>query len=123
MVSLENKHVTVYVTGGIAVYKVASLVRQLIKNGAIVRVAMTQAATEFVTPLTFATLTRQEVLTDLMTMNHPEQVAHIHLADWTELAIIAPATANIVGKLANGIADDFVTTALSATTKIGRAHV
>lgn len=116
MVSLENKHVTVYVTGGIAVYKVASLVRQLIKNGAIVRVAMTQAATEFVTPLTFATLTRQEVLTDLMTMNHPEQVAHIHLADWTELAIIAPATANIVGKLANGIADDFVTTALLATT-------
>ena len=116
MVSLENKHVTVYVTGGIAVYKVASLVRQLIKNGAIVRVAMTQAATEFVTPLTFATLTRQEVLTDLMTMNHPEQVAHIHLADWTELAIVAPATANIVGKLANGIADDFVTTALLATT-------
>ncbi|MGV3235409.1 bifunctional phosphopantothenoylcysteine decarboxylase/phosphopantothenate--cysteine ligase CoaBC [Latilactobacillus curvatus] len=113
---LTNKRIAVYVTGGIAVYKVANLVRGLIKAGAEVQVAMTQAATEFVTPLTFATLTRKPVLTDLFNQDQPDRVAHIHLADWTNLAVIAPATANLIGKLANGIADDFVSTALLATT-------
>lgn len=113
---LANKHVAVYVTGGIAVYKVASLVRELIKAGAQVQVAMTAAATQFVTPLTFATLTKRPVLTDLFASEQPDQVTHIHLADWSDLAIVAPATANVLAKMANGIADDFVTTALLATT-------
>ena len=113
---LANKHVVVYVTGGIAVYKVASLVRELIKAGAQVQVAMTAAATQFVTPLTFATLTKRPVLTDLFASEQPDQVTHIHLADWSDLAIVAPATANVLAKMANGIADDFVTTALLATT-------
>lgn len=114
--SLANQKIAVYVTGGIAVYKVAGLVRQLIKAGATVQVAMTQSATEFVTPLTFATLTKRPVLTDLFAVDQPDQVAHIHLADWSNLAIVAPATANVLAKLANGLADDFVTTALLATT-------
>ena len=114
--ALANKKIAVYVTGGIAVYKVAGLVRQLIKAGATVQVAMTQSATEFVTPLTFATLTKRPVLTDLFAVDQPDQVAHIHLADWSDLAIVAPATANVLAKLANGLADDFVTTALLATT-------
>lgn len=113
---LENKHVTVFVTGGIAVYKAADLVRKFIKAGAIVRVAMTKSATEFVQPLTFQILSRNEVYTDTFDEKEPENVSHIHLADWTELAVIAPATANIIGKMANGIADDMVSTTLMATT-------
>lgn len=113
---LENKHVTVFVTGGIAVYKAADLVRKFIKAGAIVRVAMTKSATEFVQPLTFQILSRNEVYTDTFDEKEPENVSHIHLADWTELAVIVPATANIIGKMANGIADDMVSTTLMATT-------
>ena len=113
---LENKHVTVSVTGGIAVYKAADLVRKFIKAGAIVRVAMTKSATEFVQPLTFQILSRNEVYTDTFDEKEPENVSHIHLADWTELAVIVPATANIIGKMANGIADDMVSTTLMATT-------
>lgn len=114
--TLKDCHVTVYVTGGIAVYKAASVVRGLMKQGALVRVAMTAAATEFVTPLTFATLTKQPVITDLFRADNTAYVPHIELADWTELAVIVPATANIVAKLATGIADDVVTSALLATT-------
>ena len=113
---LENKHVTVFVTGGIAVYNAADLVRKFIKAGAIVRVAMTKSATEFVQPLTFQILSRNEVYTDTFDEKEPENVSHIHLADWTELAVIVPATANIIGKMANGIADDMVSTTLMATT-------
>lgn len=113
---LKNKHVTVFVTGGIAVYKAADLVRKFIKAGAIVRVAMTESATQFVQPLTFQILSRNEVYTDTFDEKKPENVSHIHLADWTELAVIAPATANIIGKMANGIADDMVSTTLMATT-------
>ena len=113
---LENKHITVFVTGGIAVYKAADLVRKFIKAGAIVRVAMTKSAAEFVQPLTFQILSRNEVYTDTFDEKEPENVSHIHLADWTELAVIVPATANIIGKMANGIADDMVSTTLMATT-------
>ena len=112
---LENKHVTVFVTGGIAVYKAADLVRKFIKAGAIVRVAMTKSATEFVQPLTFQILSRNEVYTDTFDEKEPENVSHIHLADWTELAVIVPATANIIGKVASGIADDMLSTTIMAT--------
>lgn len=113
---LRNKHVTVFVTGGIAVYKAADLVRKFIKAGAEVRVAMTESATKFVQPLTFQILSRNEVYIDTFDEKEPQNVSHIHLADWTELAVIAPATANIIAKMANGIADDMVSTTLLATT-------
>lgn len=112
---LKGKNISVYVTGGIAVYKVCGLVREFIKEGAQVRVAMTEAATEFVSPLTFQILSKNEVYTDLFTENNPAEVAHIHLADWSDIAVLAPATANTIGKLGNGIGDNFVTAALSAT--------
>lgn len=113
---LENKHITVFVTGGIAVYKAVDLVRKFIKAGAIVRVAMTESAMQFVQPLTFQILSRNEVYIDTFDEKEPENVSHIHLADWTELAVVVPATANIIAKMANGIADDMVSTTLLATT-------
>lgn len=113
--ALENKKIGLVVTGGIAAYKSLGLVRALIKQGANVRVAMTKAATEFVTPLSFETLSKNRVLTDLFSVKESEHVAHIEFADWAELMVIAPATANIIAKMANGIADDFVSTTLLAT--------
>lgn len=113
---LTGKHVTVFVTGGIAVYKTADLVRKFIKAGAIVRVAMTESATKFVQPLTFQILSRHEVYTDTFDELDPNNVSHIHLADWTELAVVVPATSNILAKMAHGIADNMVSTTLMATT-------
>ncbi|WP_373472181.1 bifunctional phosphopantothenoylcysteine decarboxylase/phosphopantothenate--cysteine ligase CoaBC [Carnobacterium alterfunditum] len=113
---LKGKKVVVYVTGGIAVYKAADLVRRLIKAGATVRVAMTKSATEFVTPLTFQILSKHHVYIDTFDEREGDKVSHIYLADWSDLAIVAPATANSLAKIANGIADNFVSTALLATT-------
>ncbi|MDE1548800.1 bifunctional phosphopantothenoylcysteine decarboxylase/phosphopantothenate--cysteine ligase CoaBC [Jeotgalibaca caeni] len=113
---LENKNVTVFVTGGIAVYKACDLIRRLIKAGANVRVAMTKSATQFVQPLTFQVLAKHPVYLDTFDEKEAQYVAHIHLADWTELAIVAPATANTIAKMATGIADDMVSTTLLATT-------
>ncbi|MGX7418485.1 bifunctional phosphopantothenoylcysteine decarboxylase/phosphopantothenate--cysteine ligase CoaBC [Carnobacterium gallinarum] len=113
---LAGKKVALYVTGGIAVYKVCDLTRKLIKAGAEVKVAMTESATQFVAPLTFQVLSKNDVYLDTFDEKISSEVAHIHLADWSDLAIIAPATANSIAKLANGIADDFVSTALLATT-------
>lgn len=113
---LKGKKIAVYITGGIAAYKSADLVRRLIKQGAEVRVAMTKSATEFITPYTLQILSKHEVFTNVFEDKDPAEVSHIHLADWSELAVVAPATANIMAKMANGIADDFVTTTLLATT-------
>lgn len=113
---LQDKRVTLFVTGGIAVYKAADLARKFIKAGAQVQVAMTKSAQEFVTPLTFQILTKHRVYIDTFDEQDAENVSHIHLADWTELAVIVPATANIIAKMANGIADDFVSTSLLAVT-------
>lgn len=113
---LKNKKIAVYVTGGIAVYKVCDLVRKFIKAGADVKVAMTASATEFVTPLTFQVLSKNDIYLDTFDEKVSSEVAHIHLADWCDLAVVAPATANTIAKMANGIADDFVSTALLATT-------
>ncbi|GEO47893.1 bifunctional phosphopantothenoylcysteine decarboxylase/phosphopantothenate--cysteine ligase CoaBC [Companilactobacillus kimchii] len=114
---LKDKHIAIYVTGGIAAYKSLNIVRALIKQDAQVQVIMTKSAQEFVTPLTFATLSQRPVITD----NFKPQTAtddfipHIKLALWTDLAVIVPATANIIGKMANGLADDIVSTSLLAT--------
>ena len=112
----QDQHVTVVVSGGIASYKAIYLVRQLMKQGATVRVTMTAHATEFVTPLTFQTLTQQPVFSDEFTMQDPKHVGHVALADWTDLMIMVPATANLIAKVANGIADDAATTTILATT-------
>lgn len=113
---LNGKKVAVYITGGIAAYKAADLVRRFIKEGAEVKVAMTSAATKFITPYTLQILSKHDVYTDIFDEKDSANVSHVHLADWTELAVVAPATANIMAKMANGIADDFVTTTLLATT-------
>ena len=113
---LNQKKVAVYVTGGIAAYKALLFVRLLIKEGAQVKVAMTQSACQFVSPLTFQVLTKEKVMVDTFDENDPSVVQHIHFADWTELAIVIPATVNTIAKIAHGIADNFVTSAFLATT-------
>ena len=111
---LKGKSVALVVTGGIAAYKAAELARLLIRAGAQVRSAMTEAAGRFVTPLTFQTLTGYPAATDLWAEDRPFEVAHISLADWADVVVVAPATANVIGKMASGIADDFVSTFLLA---------
>lgn len=113
---LNQKKVAVYVTGGIAAYKALLFVRLLIKEGAQVKVAMTQSACQFVSPLTFQVLTKEKVMVETFDENDSSVVQHIHFADWSELAIVIPATANTIAKIAYGIADNFVTSALLATT-------
>ena len=113
---LEKVKIGVFVMGGIAAYKVPELVRQLIKKGAQVQVAMTQSAQEFVTPLTLQVLTKRPVLTHTFDEREPSQVQHVALADWCDLALVVPATANGLAKMAHGLADDVVTTTLLAVT-------
>ncbi|AXY25816.1 bifunctional phosphopantothenoylcysteine decarboxylase/phosphopantothenate--cysteine ligase CoaBC [Suicoccus acidiformans] len=112
---LENQRIALYITGGIASYKMGEFARRLIKAGCDVRVAMTESAQAFITPLTLQTLTKHKVLVDTFDEDDPAVVQHIHLADWTDFAIVAPATANILGKMAHGIADDIVSSCLMAT--------
>jgi len=101
-------NVAIHVTGGIAAYKIVSLVREFQKHGDTVRVAMTDSAQKFVTSTTFSALTKYPTLTNLWTKENEDKIAHIELADWTDIAVVAPATADIIGKLANGISDDAV---------------
>ncbi|MRI86418.1 bifunctional phosphopantothenoylcysteine decarboxylase/phosphopantothenate--cysteine ligase CoaBC [Aerococcaceae bacterium WS4759] len=111
---LENKKIALFITGGIASYKMAEFTRQLIKKGAQVRVVMSKSAQEFITPLTLQILTKHYVLVDTFDEHDPTSVQHIELADWCDLAIVAPATANILAKMANGLADDIVSSVLLA---------
>jgi len=103
------------VTGGIACYKAVELVRLLVKDGFVVRVIMTHGAREFVTPLTFQTLSGNPVATDTFDLTQESEIGHINLADSADIFVIAPATANVIGKIAAGIADDLLTTVLMAT--------
>ena len=113
---LEKVKIGVFVMGGIAAYKVPELVRQLIKKGAQVQVAMTQSAQEFVTPLNLQVLTKRPVLTHTFDEREPSQVQHVAMADWCDLALVVPATANGLAKMTHGLADDVVTTTLLAVT-------
>lgn len=113
---LTSKKILVCVTGGIAVYKAVALVSKLTQAGANVKVMMTKSAMEFVQPLSFQAMSRNDVYFDTFDEKDSSVIAHIDLADWADLVIVAPATANVIGKLANGIADDMVTTTLLATT-------
>jgi phosphopantothenoylcysteine decarboxylase/phosphopantothenate--cysteine ligase len=112
---LKGKEIVLGVTGGIAAYKAVELLRLLTKAGANVHMIMTRSAQEFVTPLTFQTLSMNPVSTSLFNLIAEREIGHISLADRADLFIIAPATANIVGKLANGIADDMLSTTVMAT--------
>ncbi len=103
------------VTGGIAAYKAAEFVRLLVKEEADVHVVMTQNAQKFITPLTFQTLSGNPVVSDPFALLEDAQIGHIALADLAESVVILPATANIIGKIANGIADDFLSTMVMAT--------
>lgn len=112
---LQGKRVVLGVTGGIAAYKAAELLRLLVKAGAEVHVIMTRSAQEFVAPLTFQTLSHNPVHTELFNLIQEQEIGHISLADRADLVLVAPATANLVGKVANGIADDLLTTTIMAT--------
>jgi len=112
---LHGRNIVLGVTGGIAAYKAVELLRLLTKAGASVHVIMTDAATEFVTPLTFQTLSGNPVHTEIFNLITEHEIGHISLADRADLFIIAPATANFIGKLANGIADDLLATTVMAT--------
>jgi phosphopantothenoylcysteine decarboxylase/phosphopantothenate--cysteine ligase len=103
------------VSGGIACYKAVELVRLLVKDGFVVQVIMTRGAMEFVTPLTFQTLSGRPVASETFNLTQESEIGHIRLADTADLFVIAPATANVIGKIAAGIADDLLTTVLMAT--------
>jgi len=134
---LRGARVVVGVAGGIAAYKAAELVRLLDKAGAEVEVAMTARAQKFIGPMTFQALTRRPVFTDLWSLSEEAQIGHIQLADRADLVVIAPASANVIARLAAGLADDPVSAIVLATRapvliapsmnvnmwKIGRAHV
>jgi len=113
---LKDKEIIVGITGGIAAYKTADLVRQLTKKGANVHVVMTKNAMEFVTPLTFQTISGNPVIHKMFELFAGSKIGHITLSDIADQLVIVPATANIIGKVANGIADDFLSTMVMATT-------
>lgn len=107
---MEPKHILIVVTGGIAAYKACDLTSRLSKTGHEIRVVMTEHATKFVTPLTFESLCHRPVLISLFE-DHPEDpIAHVNLAKWADVVCVVPATANIIGKIAHGIADDLAST-------------
>lgn len=114
---LKNKNIVLGVAGGIAAYKAAELTRALVKEGAKVKVVMTKSATEFITPLSLRTLSRDQVYTDMFTPAEKYDMAHIVLADFADAFVIAPATANIIGKIACGIGDDLLSTTMMAQDK------
>lgn len=113
--SLENKNIVIGVTGGIAAYKAAEVINRLKKEKANVYVIMTKHACEFITPLTLQTLSKNKVVTDMFEKVNDWEVEHISLATRADIFLIVPATANIVGKVANGIADDMLSTTIMAT--------
>ena len=112
---MQKRNILLCVTGGIAVYKAVALVSKLSQAGMNVKVMMTASARQFVNPLSFQVMSKNDVFFDTFDEKDSSVIAHIDLADWADLVLVAPATANVIGKLANGIADDMVTTTLLAT--------
>ncbi len=115
---IQGKHILLGVTGGIAAYKCAFLVRELVKAGAEVQVVMTPAATEFITPLTLSVLSRREVIVEMFPASPETPTAqwttHIELGLWADVMLVAPASANTIAKIAHGLADNFLTTLVLA---------
>ena len=114
--NLQGKKILLGVSGGIAAYKAAELIRLLKSNGAEVRVVMTKSAMEFVQPLTFSTLSGNSVSTEMFQQDLEVKIEHVALARWADAVIIAPATANVIAKLSYGLADDLLSTVCLATT-------
>lgn len=112
---MKDKNILIGVTGGIAAYKICDVISYLKRNGANVDVIMTESATKFITPLTLETLAKSRVVVDMFHEKEHVDVEHISLARKADLVLIAPATANIIGKIANGIADDMLSTTVMAT--------
>ena len=113
---IQNKRIVLGVTGSIACYKAADLASKLVQSGALVDTVLTEAAREFVSELTFKSLTHREVHTSLYSPNSNLSINHVALAESADLIIVAPATANTIAKIANGISDDVLTTTILATT-------
>jgi phosphopantothenoylcysteine decarboxylase/phosphopantothenate--cysteine ligase len=111
----QTQGIVLGVSGGIACYKAVELVRLLVREGFSVQVVMTREAMNFVTPLTFQTLSGRPVATEIFNLTQESEIGHINLADQADVFVIAPATANIIGKIASGIADDLLTTVVMAT--------
>ena len=112
---LKDRKILVGVTGGIAAYKTCTLVNMLISEGADVRVVMTESAKKFVTPLTFQALTNHPVYEDMWEPIDQNTVEHISLSHWADLIVISPVTANTIGKIVHGIADNLLTTVIMAS--------
>ena len=116
---LKGKTIVLGITGSIAAYKMANVASTLVKEGADVHVVMTKNATNFINPITFETLTNNKCLVDTFDRNFQFHVAHVSLSQKADVMFVAPASANIIGKFANGIADDMLSTmALAAGCKI-----
>src|ERR671912_130365 len=113
--TVTGKKVALGVTGGIAAYKAAEVLRGLQRAGCTVRVAMSPRACEFVTPLTFRALSGSHVIVDDYSPDNPDPIAHITFSQTIELFVVAPATANVIAKFANGVADDFLTSTYLAS--------
>ena len=113
---IHGRHVLLGVSGGIAAYKEAELARLFVKAGAAVRVVMTPGATEFVAPMTFQALTGHPVRVELFDEHHEAGMGHIELARWADFVIIAPASADFIARLTQGMADDLLSTLCLATT-------
>ncbi len=114
---MKDKKIIIGITGGIAAYKVPQLIRLFVKNGAEVKVVATRNALQFVTPLTLETVSGNAVYSDVFATKNEYSTEHIALADWADMLVVAPATANIIGKFANGIADDALSTLFLAFAK------
>ncbi len=112
---LNDKNVVLGITGGIAAYKAAELTRELLKRGATVKVIMTENAARFIGPLTLQTLSGNPVYSDMFSLAADSEIPHISLAQSADIIVVAPATANIIGKIASGIADDLLSTTIIAT--------
>ena len=112
---LKDKNIVLGITGGIAAYKAAELTREFVKRGATVKVIMTPNATRFITPLTLQTFSGNPVYSDMFSLSGDWDIHHISLAQMADIIVVAPATANIIGKIASGIADDLLSTTITAT--------
>ena len=115
--SLAGKEIVLGVTGSIAAYKAVELLRELVKAGASVTVVLTESAQRFVAPLTFATLSRREVMSELFTLDYEAKIRHIAATEGADLLLVAPATANVIGKFARGVADDLLTNLFLASRR------
>jgi len=114
---MKNKKVLIGVTAGIAIYKTCSLVRMFIKNGAEVKVIMSESSTKLISPVVFQSLSGNPVYVDMYKPIEENAVDHINLANWCDIFVLVPASANTIGKIANGIADNLLTTTIMALPK------